>query len=143
MSESASFLLVRAGGRTVGLPVEYLIGVAEIGPASPVPSAEPAMRGVAGVRGETMAVIHLGALLGGTACPTEPGQAGVVVSVGGVRLCLEVDEADVVVREALLPLPPASALPWARAVVRRPDGLVPLLDLSALGARLAEAGANT
>ncbi len=142
MSE-ASFLLVRAGGRLVGLPVEQVVAVADAGPAHPVPSTEAALRGVANVRGEMMPVLHLGALLAGEAYPPRVSEVAVVISVGGIRLCLEVEEADVVVREATLPLPPSSALPWARAVVRRADGLVPLLDLTALGARLAERGIDT
>ena len=35
-----------------------------------------------------------------------------------------------------LPVPPGSALPWAAAVARTDGGLVPLLDLAALGARI-------
>jgi len=45
------------------------------------------------------------------------------------------------VREAALPVPPGSALPWAIGVARHPDGLVPLLDLAALSARFMEAAA--
>lgn len=140
MSELAAFLLVRAGGRLVGLPVEHVVAVAEAGPAHPVPSFQPALRGVANVRGEMMPVLHLGSLLAGEPCPAEIGQVAIVIAVGGIRLCLEVEEADVIVRDVALPLPPSSSLPWARAVVRRPEGLVPLLDLGALGARLAETG---
>ena len=138
----AGFLLVRASGRLVGLPVEHLVAVAEFGDPHPVPSPEPALRGVAVVRGETMPVIHLGAFLAGTACPAERGQAGVVITVDGGRLCLEVDEADVVVRAVTMPLPDTTVQAWARAVVRCPEGLVPLLDLTALGARLAGKEAN-
>ena len=143
MTEAAGFLLVRASGRLVGLPVEYLVAVTEFGDPHPVPSPEPALRGVALVRGETMPVMHLGAFLAGTACPSERGQAGVVVAVDGTHLCLEVDEADVVVRAETMPLPQSSAQSWARAVVRGPDGLVPLLDLTALGARLAGKGSDS
>ena len=143
MTETASFLLVTAGGRLVGLPVESLVAVADFPPPHRVPSSEPALRGVATVRGELMPVVHLGAFLDGGTCPPSVGDAGVVIEVNGVRLCLEVDEADVVVRDAVLPLPPGSALPWARAVARRSGRLVPLLDLSALGARLSEAGIDT
>jgi chemotaxis signal transduction protein len=134
---TAGFLLVRASGRLVGLPVEQLIAVAEFGEPHPVPSPEPAMRGVAVVRGETMPVFHLGAFLAGTGCPAERGQTGVVIAVEGGRLCLEVDEADVVVRAMTMQLPDTTAQSWAHAVVRCPEGLVPLLDLTALGARLA------
>ncbi|HJP56768.1 MAG TPA: chemotaxis protein CheW [Gemmatimonadales bacterium] len=137
MSERTGFLLVRAGGRLVGLPLEHLVAVAAIGEVHPVPSPELAMRGVARLRSETMPVLHLGALLAGTRCPAEAGDTGVVVEADGFRLCLEVDEADVVSRATVMPLPADTSLPWARGVARTADGLVPLLDLPALGARLA------
>ncbi len=121
----------------VGLPLEHLIAVAEIGEVHAVPSPEPAMRGVARLRAETMPVLHLGALLSGTGFPADRGQTGVVVEADGLHLCLEVDEADVVSRAAIMPLPPDASLPWARGVARTAEGLVPLLDLTALGARLA------
>jgi chemotaxis signal transduction protein len=143
MSEASGFLLVRASGRLVGLPVEHLVAVTEFADPHPVPSAEPAMRGVAEVRGETMPVMHLGAFLAGTDCPAERGSTGVVIAVDGIRLCLEVDEADIVVRAATMALPASTAQPWARAVVRTPEGLVPLLDLTALGARLAGKGSDS
>jgi hypothetical protein len=54
----------------------------------------------------------------------------------GRHLCFEVDEAEAIVQGELLPLPPGESLPWASGVVRRPEGLVPLLDLDALNERL-------
>ena len=136
----SGYLLVTAGGRPVGLPVEYLEAVTECGAYSMVPSSEPALRGVATVRGTTVPVVHLGTLLSGGVLPAERGGTAVLVTIGGRKLCLEVDDADIVVHEPAMPVPPDAAMPWARAVVRRPEGLVPLLDLSALGARLMEAG---
>ena len=136
----SGYLLVTAGGRPVGLPVEYLEAVTETGACSAVPSPEPALRGVATVRGAMVPVVHLATLLGGGTLPTERGETSVLVSIGGRALCLEVDDADTVLYEPSMPVPPDAAMPWARAVVRRPEGLVPLLDLSALGARLMEAG---
>jgi hypothetical protein len=67
---------------------------------------------------------------------------GVVVTMGGRRLCLEVDDAEVLVREPVLPVPPGEALPWAVGVARYAEGLVPLLDLPALSSRLTEAAAT-
>jgi len=136
----SGYLLVTAAGRSVGLPVEYLEAVTECGACSVVPSAEPALRGVATVRGTTVPVVHLGTLLTGGVPPAERGETAVLVTIGGRKLCLEVDNADIVVHEPAMPVPPDAAMPWARAVVRRPEGLVPLLDLTALGARLMEAG---
>jgi hypothetical protein len=47
-----------------------------------------------------------------------------------------VDDAEAVVREAALPLPEGESLPWATGVAQRQDGLVPILDLDALGDRI-------
>ena len=40
------WLLVRAGGRTVGLALEQVIEVLDLGRVYPVPSSEAAVRGV-------------------------------------------------------------------------------------------------
>jgi hypothetical protein len=43
-----------------------------------------------------------------------------------------------VLREPGLPVPGDASLPFAVAVARQPDGIVPLLDLTAIGARISE-----
>ncbi len=133
------YLLVRAGGRRVGLSVARVREVIAPGPVYPVPSIEPAVRGVTTVRDRIIPLVHLGALLEGTACPPTRGETAVVVDLDGQRVCLEVDDAEVVLREPGLPVPDGTTLPWAVAVARHPDGLIPLLDLTALGARITEA----
>jgi hypothetical protein len=90
------------------------------------------------MQGRMVPVIHLGALLEGASCPSERGDTGVLVSVGGRCVCLEVDEAELLVRERALPVPPGSTLPWAFGVAKHAGGLVPLLDLPALSTRLME-----
>jgi chemotaxis signal transduction protein len=136
------YLLVRAGGRRVGLALTHVVEVLDPGMAHPVPSVDPAVRGVARVRGRVLPVIHLGALLAGLPCPPIRGEAAVLVEVEGRRLCLEVDEAEIVSREYGLPVPSEIAMPWAVAVARHPEGLVPLLDLTALGTRMSEGTAR-
>ena len=134
-----SYLLVTAGARLVGLPVSQLEGVVEPGPVMPVPSAEPALRGVGSVRGGTLPVVSLRALLGEPGTGDAPADVMVIVAAGGVRMGLEVDAADIVLRGE--PMPAAGdATPWARNVMRHEGALVPLLDLGALGARLTEPG---
>jgi hypothetical protein len=64
---------------------------------------------------------------------------GVVITVDGRRICLEIEEAEILVREAALPVPPGETLPWAIGVARHGEALVPLLDLPALSSRLMEA----
>jgi len=133
------FLLVRAGGRMVGLPLVQVLEVISIGEIHPVPVVEPAMRGLVAVHGRTMPLVHLGALLERLPCPPTGGGQGVVIAVDGRRVCLEIEEAEILIREAPLPVPPGETLPWAIGVARHAGGLVPLLDLPAISSRLMEA----
>jgi chemotaxis signal transduction protein len=137
VSEKA-WLLVRAGTRRVGLALADVVEVLDPGPVYPVPCAEPAVRGVTTARGGIMPLVHLGALLDGTGCPERRGETIVLIRLDPRRVCLEVDEAEEVLREPGLPVPPGTSLPFAAAVARYAGGLVPLLDLSALGARITE-----
>jgi chemotaxis signal transduction protein len=139
---SGGFLLVRTGGRRVGLELAHVVEVTQVGQVHRVPTREGAVRGVADIHGRMMPVVHLGALLHGGLCPAQLSDVVVVVAVDGRRICLEIDDAELVVREAALPVPPGSALPWAIGVARHPEGLVPLLDLAALSARFMEAAAS-
>ena len=134
------YLVVRAGGRLVGLPIEHLEAVTSAGAVAPVPSREPALRGVATLRDALLPVVDLGALLSGTPCAAEAAGAAVVVRIRDQRICLEVEDAEVVQTGEVLPMPRDRAVPWARALVRRGDDLLPLLDLAALSTRLIEAG---
>jgi chemotaxis signal transduction protein len=141
VSAGAGHLLVRAGHRLVGLPLDQVVEVLDPGAAFAVPSRERALRGVAVVRGRILPLVHLGALLEGTPCPPDRSDTGVLVDLAGRRLCLEVEAAESVLYEAGLPVPSGNALPCASAVARTADGLVPLLDLAALGARISETSA--
>lgn len=135
-STGGAFLLVRAGGRLVGLAVEAVIEVREPDELGAIPSLEPALRGVTALRGQLMPVLNLGALLGGEA---GPGLVIVVTDLGGRRVGLEVDDADVVVGAGVPLLSTDETLPWARAIAVLPDQVyVPLLDLAALATRLTE-----
>lgn len=135
---SEAYLLVAAGGRRVGLRVAQLEAVIDAREIVPVPVAEPAMAGVTTVRGETLPVISLARLLGATGSPD--GAIFVLVHAGGARVCLVVAEAETLSRGDVMPLPPDGAMPWARAVLRDGDLIVPLLDLEALAERLAATG---
>lgn len=120
----------------VGLAVEAVIEVREPDELGAIPSLEPALRGVTALRGQLMPVLNLGALLGGEA---GPGLVIVVTDLGGRRVGLEVDDADVVVGAGVPLLSTDETLPWARAIAVLPDQVyVPLLDLAALATRLTE-----
>jgi chemotaxis signal transduction protein len=134
------FLLVRTGGRRVGMELAHVLGVTSLGSVHPVPSTESAVRGVAFIRGTMTPVVHLGALLEGVSCPPEPSGIGVLVLLADRRLCLEVDDAELLVRDPALPVPPGSTLPWAFGVAKHGGGLVPLLDLPSLSSRFMETG---
>jgi chemotaxis signal transduction protein len=132
------WLLVRAGGRRVGLALDQVIEVLDLGPVYPVPSTEPAVRGVTTSRGRIVPLVHLASLLEGETVTASSGGTAVMVRLAGRRMCLEVDDAEEVLRVPGLPVPSDVSLPFAVAVARQGDGIVPLLDLSALGARISE-----
>jgi len=138
---SRGYLLVRVDGKHYGLPLARVLEVGDLGEVLDVPRALAAVRGVTPLRGRLVPLVHLGALLGERPPPAERGRAAVLVQLGageGLRqVALEVDDADDVVRETALPVPPGESLPWAAGVARRRGALVPILDLDALGDRIA------
>jgi purine-binding chemotaxis protein CheW len=136
------YLLVTTGGREVGLAIEHVLEVVDLGGTFPVPVQEAAMRGVVDVRGRLIPVFHLGAMLSGGECPAERSDVGILARLSAAQVCLEVDAADAVVSEAVLPVPSGEKLPWAVGVAQRNGTLVPILDIKALGARLQGAGAG-
>lgn len=138
MSAVHGFLLVRTSTRRVGLQLTQVLEVVSLGEVRPVPTVEPAVRGVVAVRGRVVPLVHLGALLDGVPCSPVAGATGVVVAVDGRRVCLEVEEAELLVREPVLPIPTGETLPWAVGVARMGEDLVPLLDVMAISSRLTE-----
>jgi chemotaxis signal transduction protein len=141
-SPHGGYLLVRAGSRTVGLLLDQVIEVMDVGETFAVPAVEPAVRGVTRVRGRIMPLVHLGALLDGSSCPDQRGDTAVVVELSGRRVCLEVEAAETVLKDSGLPISTEAAMPWAVAVARTEEGLLPLLDLTGLGARITEGSAT-
>ena len=133
---SVGFLLVRAERRAYGLPLDRVVEVADLTEVLEVPRAEAAMRGLTPLRGRLVPLLHLAAFLGQRTPPVERGRAVVLVELHGRLVAFEVDDAEAVVREAALPLPEGEPLPWATGVAPRQDGLVPILDLDALGDRI-------
>jgi purine-binding chemotaxis protein CheW len=133
---SLGFLLVRAERRSYGLPLERVVEVADLTEVLDVPRSNPSVRGLTPLRGRLVPLVHLGAFLGGREPPEERGRAAVLVELGGRLMAFEVDDAEEVVRGATLPLPAGESLPWAVGVAERTGGLVPILDLEALGERI-------
>jgi len=134
MKEGNEFLLVRLGTRRVGLPISFVIAVEALGPVHPVPTSEAACRGVTMTRGRIIPVLTLAALIG--AAQGEPGETAILLSINGKNFCVEVDDAEAIIRGEPLPLPKGESLPWASGVIRMSERLVPLVDLEAVGERL-------
>lgn len=134
--ETCQYLLVSAGGREIGLEVAEVLEVVDLAATFPVPSVDAALRGVVAVRERLVPVVSLAAVLWGGACPEERGAVGVLARAGRKQICLEVDDAEAVLAEEVVPVPAGESLPWAMGVTRRDGNLVPILDLKALGARL-------
>jgi chemotaxis signal transduction protein len=131
-------LLVRSGGRELGIPLDRVLEVGSIRQVNVVPGAAPAVRGVTEARGRLVPLAHLGALLAGEPCPpADPEQTQVLALVAGQWLALEVDAADAAPADAILPPPEGSGLAaWVVGVVRRDKSWIPVLNLDALADRL-------
>jgi len=131
------YLLVRSEGKSYGLPVERVLEVGDTTEVLSIPRKLPAVRGLTPLRGRLVPLIHLGAFLSGRPAPAVEGVLTVVlVELAGKQVAFEVDDADAVVREQPLPVPRGQTLPWAAGVAERESGLVPILDLDALGDRI-------
>lgn len=135
---SLGILLVRSGGRDLGLPLDRVLEVGSIGQVNAVPGSAPAVRGVTEARGRLVPLAHLGALLAGERCPPlVPDQTQVLALVADQWLALEVDAADAAPADAILPPPEGSGLAaWVVGVVRRDKTWIPVLNLDALAERL-------
>ncbi|HXO85788.1 MAG TPA: chemotaxis protein CheW [Gemmatimonadales bacterium] len=135
------YLLVRSEGKSYGLPVARVLEVGDATEVLGVPRKVPSVRGLTPLRGRLVPLVHLGAFLSGGDIPLAEGTAVrtvVLVELGasGKQVAFEVDDVDAVVREQPLPVPRGQALPWASGVAEHEDGLVPILDLDALGDRI-------
>jgi chemotaxis signal transduction protein len=91
---------------------------------------------VVSVRDRLVPVVNLSSVLWGDDCPPQLGEVGVLARAGRQRICLEVDDAEAVLAEVVVPVPAGESLPWALGVAQREGVLVPILDLKALGVRL-------
>lgn len=136
MNRPAELLMVRAGQRLLGLPVDAVRSVVDVTDPSPVPAARPAFRGVIPAHGRLVPLFSLGLLLDDQAVPAGDTPMGVVMELEGRALCLEVDEALAVVSETLLPVAAGAGLPWASALVEREGDFIPVLDLELLAEQL-------
>ncbi len=137
MTAAAGFLVVRAGVERYGVDLASVEEVVDLAVPATVPGRLPAFRGVTRWRGRHLSVLHLGALMEGTAPPPERGDTALVVRLGGSAVALEVDAVEDVV-EAGGASVGASQTAGASGVWQVGGALVTMLDLAALAERVAE-----
>ena len=135
------FLLVRVGTRCVGLALDQIEEIVDLGDTYAVPTRCLALRGLMPANGHLVPVLHLASYLDDSRCPERPGSVGVLARINGRKLCLEVDDADTLIETDLLAVPPGIDLP-ARAVARHEGALIPILDLDRLSGDLVDRGAS-
>jgi chemotaxis signal transduction protein len=132
----SAYLLVRSGSTRYGVPLVDVVEVAEVAEVVRVPGAHPAMRGVSPVRGRLLPRVHLDGLLRGQAGPAEPPTTVIVAGPAERRVAFEVDEVDLETHGEVLPVPSEWQGPTVVGVARHKGGMVPVLDVRALVARL-------
>jgi len=136
---------VRADGTSYGIRIDQVLEVRDGFEVHQAPSLRAAVRGVTPLRARLVPLVHLGALVTNTTPSEDPCPTLVLVQVEGKLLALEVEDADEVVLEDLLPVPDAWQLPWACGVCQRGTSMVPVIDVELLAERLvpAETGGST
>lgn len=130
------YLLVRAGARPYGLPLDHVIEVADEVSVSTVPGLGPAVRGVARLRERLVPVIPLDRVLRETTTLTGDASTLILTRLGGRWIAFAVDDAEDVVREPVLPVPSGASMPWALGISDRGGELVPVVDLARVEERL-------
>ncbi len=137
-----AYLLVRSGPARYGVPLRDVVEVADVDEVLRVPGAHPAMRGVSPVRGRLLPRVHLDGLLRGQAGPPERPSTVIVAGPAERRVAFEVDEVDLEPHGEILPVPSEWEGPSAGGVARHEGGMVPVLDVRALVARLDAGGSG-
>ena len=135
------FLLVRLGSRYVGLALDQVEEIVDLGDSYAVPTKSPAVRRLIPANGRLVPVLHVAAYLDDSRCPKTRSAVGVLTRINGRKLCLDVDDADALIEAEHLSIPPGIGLP-ARALARHDGSLIPILDLDRLSEDRADRGAS-
>jgi len=137
------WLIVRAAGRDIGLPVAVVDEVVEIETPLPAPAVGAGVRGLVPIRGRLVPVVHLASAVGIGAMSPEAGAIGVAVRVAERRLVMEVDEVIDLVVLPEEPLPRGWHGRWATNALRRGRDIVPVLDIEWVVERLVRGAEGT
>jgi purine-binding chemotaxis protein CheW len=133
-TERVDLVAVRAGGRSFAVRVSDFAGVVPFRGVAPVPCDEPAMLGLAAVRGAPLPVYDLAALLGDGSVEAP---RWMLLSAGTNRVALAFDEIEEylrVSREQLVAAPErARVTPSAAAeLVRHGSSVRPVVSMTSL-----------
>jgi purine-binding chemotaxis protein CheW len=131
------FCLFRAGGMTFGIEASKVAEVVRGSAITPVPLADPEIRGLMNLRGQVVTVISLSRRLGSEGNPP-PGPVQLILRTPGELLSLLVDEAGdvVLIDPGQFQDPPATVAPEVRRLIR---GAYPAAGGLVLALRLEEA----
>ncbi len=136
--QRADCVVFSLDGQCCGLPIPTVRDVLDRVVVTPVPLAPPAMAGHLNLRGRIVTAIDLAERIGGGGIPSNdngaPRRTAIVVEHAAALYALLVDDVSEVLPiepDAVTPIPAGLPAAWtalATGVVRRPDGLLVLLD---------------
>ena len=137
------FLIARIAGRTVAIDSDQVESVVDIGAITPVPRADPEVRGLAALRSRVVTVIDTCIALGLAPSEIEPSRA-VITLVDGHHYAILVDALEDVAPFSRLPMSGGIALDgsWTRVgcgVVDRDGDPILAIDLRHLIPSLQQA----
>jgi len=133
--EAVELLAIGVGGRPYALRLSQTSGLYPDRPVTPLPTAVPALRGLAGFAGVVVPVYDLAALLGH---PTPDTARWLVLAAGTPPLALAFHQLDHHVRVPVTDVVDSSgtsaSLGCTRGMVQLPDGNRPIVDVPAFRA---------
>lgn len=134
-------LVFECGDQRYGLRIEEVVETVRAVAVTPLPTENPSIEGVVNYRGRLAAVVNLRAHLGLPSIGLSPRHDFIVASSNGRLVTLHVDSADSVVDVHDSALDRAQAkLRSVTSVAKLPDGLIYVLDLTAIVQEVEAAG---
>jgi len=134
--ETVSFVVFRLDGERLALPLEEVELALRMVSVTPVPDAPPWVIGVIDLHGRVIPVTDLRERLGHPAKEPHLNDRLLVMSLAERTFALVVDEVTEVLElpgsEVEIPPDPLGDSRYLRAVVRREDGLILILDSASL-----------
>jgi purine-binding chemotaxis protein CheW len=139
-SERQEIVVVRAGGRLLGVPAEEVAGVERWRKPTPLPHATPAVLGIVSVRGRILTLLDPLALLGErrTDATVQTTPAFILALRGDEQLALAVDSQERLRDIRVDEITPDAAASIARGTFQDEEATVIILDVTRLFAAAVE-----